>query len=161
MRYNTGVSNALTKQRTREHIIADLSVNHAEKAFLLAGYTRDRVFSDYGYDLSVNTFDGAGHLEPGLTYVQMKASDAPDYSKSGDFVTVRIDPRDDTTWREELYPVALIFYDAARDVAYCVDYQRLPPTTRRSIRIPTASRLDANAARQLRDAKIVAHRRKP
>ena len=70
------------KQRTREHIIADLSVNHAERAFLLAGYTIDRVFADYGYDLIIRTFDDAGHLEPGLICVQMKASDAPESRKT-------------------------------------------------------------------------------
>ena len=156
MRYNTGVSNALTKQRTREHIIADLSVNHAEKAFLLAGYTVDRVVADYGYDMVVRTFDGAGHIENGYIAVQMKASDAPDSSKDGDFVTVRVEDRDDTFWRGEGFPVALIVYDAAKEVAYFVHYQTVPQSTRRSVRIPTENRFDVTVARQLRDAKNAA-----
>ncbi len=49
--------------------------------------------------------------------------------------------------------MALIQYDAARDVAFYVHYQTLPPTTRRSTRIPITNRFDANAARQLRVAK--------
>ena len=69
----------LTKRHTREHVIADLSVNHAERAFLLAGHTIDRVLADYGYDMIVRTFESGGHLETGLIYVQMKASDAPEY----------------------------------------------------------------------------------
>ena len=152
MRYNERVS-PLTKQRTREHIIADLSVNHAERQFLIAGYTSGRVLSDYGYDMVINTFDDAGHLEPGLIFVQMKASDAPTYNQSGDFVTLRVDERDDIIWREEIYPVALIMYDAAKEAAYYVHYQTLPLNSRQSVRIPTTNRFDANAAKVLRDAK--------
>ena len=115
-------------------MIADLSVNHAEKMFLL-------------------TFDAAGYMEPDLIYVQMKASDAPDYSQAGDFVTVRVDDRDDITWRTERNPVILIIYDAEKDAAFYVDYQTLPRTTRRSVRIPTTNRFDKNAAEQIRVAK--------
>lgn len=145
----------LTKRRTREHIIADLSVNHAERAFLLAGYVIDRVVFDYGYDLIVRTFDEDGHLEPGAILVQMKASDTPEYNRAGDFVTLRVDERDDKAWREERSPVLLIFYDATQDMALCLHYQTTPQTTRRSVRIPTASRFDSNAARQMREVKNI------
>ncbi len=66
------------------------------------------------------------------------------------FVTVRVDDR---FWRGDRFPVALIFYDANKDVAYYIHYQSMSQTTRRSVRIPTTNRFDANAARQLRDAK--------
>jgi len=36
----------LYKQPTRELVIADLSVNHAEKAFLLTGYTSNRFVAE-------------------------------------------------------------------------------------------------------------------
>ena len=146
--------NPLTKRRTREHIIADLSVNHAEKQFLLAGYTTNRVLDDYGYDLTIRTFeDGTGFLETGAIFVQLKASDAPDYSKDGDYVTVRVDERDDRFWRTESLPVALVFYDAGKDIAFYVHYQSVPQTNRRSVRIPTTSRFTPDVARQLRDLK--------
>ncbi len=145
LRYNTGV-NVPTKQRTREHVIADLSVNHAEKMFLLAGYTSNRFVSDYGYDMFISTFDADGYMEPDLIYVQMKASDAPEYSKAGDFVTVRVDDRDDATWSRNENPVALIFYDAPKDVAYYVHYQTLLRSSRHSVRIPTKNRFDLDAA---------------
>ncbi len=148
----------LPKQRTREHIIADLSVNYAERQFLLAGYTGVRILADYGYDITVTTFSDVGHVEPGVIQVQMKSSDTPDYSQAEDYVTVRVDERDDITWREELYPVVLIVYDAAKEVAFYVHYQTVPQSSRRSVRIPTASRFDANAARQLRDAKNAAQK---
>lgn len=152
MGYNRGV-NILSKQRTREHIIADLSVNHAERAFLLAGYTSNRFVADYGYDLFIATFDDSGYAEPDLIYVQMKSSDAPEYLQNGDFITVRVDDRDDAMWRRERNPVALIMYDAARDVAFYLDYQTLPQSSRRSVRIPTTNRFDIHAAQQLRAAK--------
>ncbi len=154
-RYNRRVS-LLTKRRTREHVIADLSVNHAERAFLLAGHTSNRVFANYGYDMIISTFDDEGRLESGLIYVQMKASDVPDYSHGGDFLTTRVDERDDALWSREDYPVALIVYDAAKDIALYVHYQNLTRTTRRSVRIPTTGRFDIAAVRQLRDAKNAA-----
>ena len=45
------------KRRTREHIIADLSVNHVERAILRAGHTTQRVLQDYGFDLYLTTYD--------------------------------------------------------------------------------------------------------
>jgi len=143
----------LLKQRTREHVIADLSVNHAERAFLLAGYTVDRVIADYGYDLIVRTFDASGFLEHGYIAVQMKATDAPDYSQDGEFVAVRVDDRDNRFWRNDPFPVALILYDAAKDVAFYVHYQTVAQSSRRSVRIPTVDRFDISAVQELRTAK--------
>ena len=39
------------KQRTRQHVIADLSVHHVERFILEEGHTAQRLSSDYGYDL--------------------------------------------------------------------------------------------------------------
>ena len=39
------------KRRTREHIIADLSVNHVERFILQCGWTVQRYSPDYGIDL--------------------------------------------------------------------------------------------------------------
>jgi hypothetical protein len=47
---------AARKRRTREHIIADLSVNFAERLLLESGFTGMRHFHDYGYDMTVETF---------------------------------------------------------------------------------------------------------
>ena len=44
-------------QRTREHIIADLSVNFVERQVLLAGHTIERWYSDYGIDQVISTYD--------------------------------------------------------------------------------------------------------
>ena len=71
---------------------------------------------------------------------------------------MRVDDRDDALWRREDYPVVLIVYDATRDTAFYAHYQSLPLTMCRSVRIPTANRFDADAARQLRDVKNAARK---
>jgi hypothetical protein len=38
----------MRKRRTREHVIADLSVNHVERMVLRCGWTVERVRRDYG-----------------------------------------------------------------------------------------------------------------
>src|SRR6185437_4036046 len=53
------------KQRTRQHVIADLSVHHVERFILEAGHTAQRLGSDYGYDLLVSTFDEQGYVDQG------------------------------------------------------------------------------------------------
>ena len=41
----------LRKRRTREHVIADQSVNYVERFIIDAGHTAQRMEKDYGYDL--------------------------------------------------------------------------------------------------------------
>src|SRR5438309_953040 len=48
------------KRRTREHVIADLSVNHVERFVLRCGWTVQRTTHDYGIDLSMETYNAAG-----------------------------------------------------------------------------------------------------
>lgn len=61
------------KQRTRQHVIADLSVHYVERFILEEGHTAQRLGSDYGYDLVMATFDEKGYAEPGAVYFQIKA----------------------------------------------------------------------------------------
>ncbi len=53
------------KRRTREHVIADLSVNYVERQVLLCGFTVERRWHDYGFDLFMNTYDPNGEIECG------------------------------------------------------------------------------------------------
>jgi hypothetical protein len=64
------------KQRTRQHVIADLSVHHVEGYILEESHTPCRLTPDYGYDLVLFTHDGNGYLEPGSVYIQLKAAEA-------------------------------------------------------------------------------------
>ena len=63
------------KRRTREHIIADLSVNHVERHVLLCGYVIERIRHDYGIDVAIYTFNKKGEVEDDRILVQLKATD--------------------------------------------------------------------------------------
>src|SRR5207253_11267359 len=45
------------KQRTRQHVIADLSVHHVERFILEEGHTAQGLGSDHGYDLVLFSYD--------------------------------------------------------------------------------------------------------
>jgi hypothetical protein len=111
------------KRRTREHVIADLSVNHVERFVLRQGHVAERILSDYGYDLNVTTFDQDGEREPGLLFVQLKATDSLREVEGGQAAALTLDRRDLHLWREEVFPVILTLYDAVSDCAYWLHIQ--------------------------------------
>src|SRR6266853_2260927 len=100
------------KRRTREHVIADLSVHHVEGFVLLEGHTAQRLEKDYGYDLFLFTFDEDGYAEPGVVRLQLKA--AVSLPSIGADYVFDLDIRDDNLWMAEELPVILILYDATR-----------------------------------------------
>lgn len=104
------------KQRTRQHMIADLSINHVERIILEAGHTTLRMIPDYGYDLVLFTYDELGFTEPGSVYMQVKASETLD-AVGMDYV-FDLDIRDYNLWRREEAPVILILFAAFRRRAY-------------------------------------------
>lgn len=144
----------MRKRRTREHIIADLSVNHSERFILRASHVADRIFFDYGYDLTVRTFDANGEVERDFFYLQLKASDAPVFVENGQAVSVRVEEGDLQVWRDERVPVALVFYDVNADAAYYVHIQAMTDTAARTtVRIPIEQRFDETAVERLRQVK--------
>jgi hypothetical protein len=84
------------KQRTRQHVIADLSVNHVERLILEEGHTVQRLGSDCGFDLVMWTFDNQGYAEPGLVYFQCKATEALEVTTTAYAVDLSI--RDNRLW---------------------------------------------------------------
>lgn len=111
------------KRRTREHVIADLSINFVERQALLCGYSAERVRHDYGYDLLLSTYNGRGELEGGGVPIQVKATDRLSVRKERQAVAFRIDYADLRLWLNENLPVILIVYDAQADVAYWLHIQ--------------------------------------
>jgi hypothetical protein len=138
------------KQRTRQHVIADLSIHHVEGFILEAGHTAQRIVSDYGYDLVMNTFDEEGYAEPGLVYFQFKAMEALD-ARGSDYV-YDLDIRDYNLWVREVMPVIVILFDASRRRAYWVavrqyfdnDLSRLPKKGAKTVRIRVPKRQAVN-----------------
>ena len=147
------------KKRTREHIVADLSVNHVERQVLLAGHAVQRIVRDYGIDLFVATYDSSGALENGDIRIQIKATDSPEDVSGGQFIAVRIDRGDYCHWLMEPMPVILAIYDAPRDLAYWLYVQAEfeakkvtgnldKPGATMTLRVPRANLLTPSAVRQ-------------
>src|SRR5436309_3177509 len=112
----------LRKRRTREHVIADQSVNHVERYIIDQGHTAQRVEKDYGYDLVMRTFDAEGYAEPGSVLFQLKA--AHQLTESGGEYVFDLDIRDYHLWMLEPLPVILVLFDAARRRAFWVYAQQ-------------------------------------
>jgi hypothetical protein len=109
------------KQRTRQHVIADQSVNYLERFIIDEGHTAQRLEKDYGYDLFLFTFDEQGYAEPGLVSLQLKAAET--LQAVGSDYVFDVDIRDYNLWIRERWPVILVLFDASRRRAYWLDFQ--------------------------------------
>ena len=109
------------KQRTRQHVMADQSVNHVERFIIDEGHTAQRLSQDYGYDLILFTYDEHGYAEPGVAFLQLKAAER--LTQSGAHYAYDLDIRDYNLWVAENNPVFLILFDAARRRAYWLAVQ--------------------------------------
>jgi hypothetical protein len=112
------------KRRTRQHVIAAQSVNYVERFVIDAGHTAQRVEADYGYDLYVSTFDGEGYGEPGLVFLQLKGTEAPEVSASGTDLVFDLAVDDYHLWIDEIFPVLLVLFDARKRRAWWLYMQR-------------------------------------
>lgn len=162
-------SMAPRKRRTREHVIADLSMNLVERLALLCWFTVERVRGDYGYDLLLFTYDVDGHPEEGLVLIQTKATDHLHVSRKRNAVVFRVELADLRHWLSEYAPVILVVYDAKADVAYWVhvqDYFKHEPNQpllkirgTKTIYLPLTQRLDVAAVRNIARIKNEQERR--
>jgi hypothetical protein len=109
---------AARKRRTREHVIADLSVNHVERHALLCGFVVQRSVHDYGIDLEMTTFSKVGEIEEGKVFMQLKASDGLRLRPHQPAFSFRVERTDLVLWLAQPLPVLLIVYDARKEVAY-------------------------------------------
>src|SRR6185369_4383485 len=96
------------KRRTRQHVIADLSVHHVEGFILEEGHIAQRLTSDYGYDLVMVTCDPLGFVEPGSVLFQLKAAEA--WRDAGGEYVFDLDVRDYRLWMQETMPVILVLF---------------------------------------------------
>jgi hypothetical protein len=154
-------------RRTREHIIADLSVNYLERVVLRCGYTLERRWVDYGYDAMMTTYTDAGEPESGVIQFQLKATDSLNLLSDGSIIAVRLQVRHIRLWLSEVLPVILVVYDAATDTAYWLYLQRFfqqsshrisTRQTTFTVHLQTSNRIDEAAIRQFREIKLAIHR---
>lgn len=156
------------KQRTRDHVVADLGLNYLERFILKAGHTAHRVEQDYGYDLILITYDEQGFVEPGHVLIQLKSSarlarTGPDFSHD-------VDIRDYNLWTIELMPVFLVFYDESCERGYWVHVQeyfegakaRRPRAGAKTVRVRVTARnkLSVRAMAEMRQRKLELYQRK-
>lgn len=152
------------KRRTREHVIAALSVNYVERFIFECGFTCEAARHDYGHDLVVYTFDEDGFIEGSQVYIQLKATDSISISEAA--VAFVIDVRDYDLWMEEHMPVFLIVYDAIEKRAFWLYVQnyfesepaRRPQERAKTVRvyIPTANVVGMEFPRHARQCKMEA-----
>lgn len=146
------------KRRTRAHIIADLAVNHVERQVLLAGYSVERVWSDYGTDLLMFTYTSDGEAENGLVFLQVRSTDHLRLVATDEAIAIRVDVAHLDQWMSERYPFVLVMYDVGRDVAYWLHVQGSLPldgSSRRTttLHVPRANPFTPVAVRHLGDLK--------
>jgi hypothetical protein len=149
------------KQRTREHVLADLSVHHVEGFILEEGHAAQRLSSDYGYDLALFTFDQRGYIEPGSLFLQLKAAES--LQVVGSHYVFDLDIRDYNLWMLEALPVILILFDALRKRAYWLAVQTYfqqnggrrskPGAKTVRVRIPRRQVVNRRAVAQWRNLK--------
>jgi hypothetical protein len=147
------------KRRTREHVIADLSVNHVERFILRCGWTVERKRYDYGLDLIMDTYNVNCGVENGRIAFQLKATDTLMRLADGESISVRLEWRDLLFWLNELNPIILVLYDAQKDRAYWLYVQkyfrrrrwakRAGKATTVTVHVPTTNVLDESAIRLL------------
>lgn len=82
------------KRRTRQHVIADLSINYIERIVLRCGWTAERTRHDYGLDLVMRTYSASGEIENGTVWLQLKATDHLFLSRGKQSIPVRVQWRD-------------------------------------------------------------------
>jgi hypothetical protein len=101
--------------------MADQSVNYVERFIIDAGHTAQRLSQDYGYDLILFTYDEQGYAEPGVAFLQLKASES--LRRSGSHYVFDLDIRDYNLWMIGDTPVFLVLFDATRRRAYWLHVQ--------------------------------------
>jgi len=155
---------AFRKRRTREHVIADLSVNHVERLILRCGWVPRRSYPDYGVDMTMESYNADGEVENGTILMQIKATDRIVVVKKK-AIAVRLDWRDLLFWLNESLVGILVIYDGSEDRAWWLHLQealramifridRAPPETV-TLHVPLSNVLDEAAIRsfaKLRDA---------
>lgn len=124
----------MKKRRTRQHLIEDLGLNYIERQCLYAGFSVHRIFSDYGYDANVFTYNDIGEAENGMLLIQLKSTDNLKTSTIHDAVEFSLSRRDLELWLLEREMVLLLIYDAVKEKAYYLILQEYFKDNRLSLK---------------------------
>lgn len=151
------------KIRTREHVIAAMSLHHVAYIVAKAGYALDIPIADYGVDGLITTFDTNGNIESGAISLQLKATDHLG-TRSDGRIAVRLDLRDIDFWLENFFPVIVVMFDARSETGYYLivqEYFKAHPLTAAqrqrtalTVHIDPGAVVSDSAVRSWRDLKI-------
>ena len=142
------------KERTRGHIIEDLSENYLERKILLKGHVLRRPVRDYGVDATMFHFADDGTIENGEVRFQLKATDNLKVINRGTTISFPISTAHLDYWKSEIYPFLLVVYDAKMDKSYWLDIREYvdqhpdvcdPDKSMVNIHIPLANELTEKA----------------
>lgn len=158
-----------TPTRTREHHIADLSRNYFERFVLANGWTVEGKLYDYGYDLTLKTYNykddpefQLGEVENGAILVQLKATDHLKTVQKGQFISFAVSAKHIHLWRNSIMPVVLVLYDVRNNRAFWLYVQRYMKSANfemaqgqetGTLHIPVENALDADAVKLFREYK--------
>lgn len=158
-----GRKNGTKKRRTREHVIADLAVNHVGRQVRRCGYTMHRIIHDYGLDGAVTTYSDGGDIESGVIWLQLKATDHCQMLKGKPAVAVRVERKDLLSWLREVYPVIVVIYDAVADQAFWLHvqaslrggkvFEMIRSGASVTVHVPADQIVDENGVRQWHELK--------
>lgn len=137
---------AARKRRTREHIIADMSLHHLAYLVVKAGFTFESTRTDYGYDGTIVTFSPNGEVDNGIIYVQLKATDSIRIHGSSPSVLFRISKKDLDLWGSEPFPVYLVLFDAQMEIAYWLYLQNYIESNNITVRSIKSKSLEVRIA---------------
>jgi hypothetical protein len=152
----------MKKQRTRQHFIEDLGLNHIERQILYSECTMQRYLYDYGYDAFINTYNEQGEYENGIIQVQLKSTDKIKFSETKKAIAYDLSKRDLELWLYSDSPVIFIVYDAIKEVSYSVDLleyftknKQVLEKVNKFVRIyiPSDNLFTANAIQKFRHSK--------
>jgi hypothetical protein len=154
------------KLRTREHVLADLSINCVERQILLRAFAVSRIEKDYGLDLMMFTYTDQGEIENGHVFFQVKATDSLTVLQDGVTISCRVEVADLNWWQHELAPVILVLYDGRKDQAFWLYVQQYLDEKSVSaedlareqdwvtLRLSMKNRLDRNAVEAFRQFRL-------
>jgi hypothetical protein len=149
------------KQRTRQHVMADQSLNYVERFIIDEGHTAQRLTPDYGYDLILFTYNEQGYAEAGVAFLQLKAAET--LTQSGAHYVYDLDVRDYNLWMLGDIPVFLVLFDATRRRAYWLhvqpyfrqDASRQPKKGAKTVRVrvPSGQAISRRGVAAMRELK--------
>ena len=139
-------------------------MNYVERFVIDDGHTAQRLEKDYGYDLILFTYDNQGYVEPGVAFLQLKASEKLEQT-GGDHV-FDLDIRDFNLWMMNRMPVFLILFEASRRRAFWLHIQGYfqadsahPPRSKAKtirVRVPAQQAVNRRAIARMRGLKQAA-----